>query len=254
MAQGSPTPRRVAGETLDYLKTHANKARAASSQRYFKEPVDLFGLGAKEGKEVLQNLLRRVKGTWTIKEAVEFCKLMVKDPHLESRGIGYQIVAAYVAEAPPTLLADVKHWLARTCNNWALVDNLAPSVLAPLLDRYPKLIPEVVAWTESSNQWVRRGATVALVPLVKQKKYVPTAYKIASRLFDEPEDLVHKAVGWLLRETGKSDMKRLKMFLLKHGPRIPRTSVRYAIERFPKDERKRILEATKEKAVKASRK
>ena len=94
---------------------------------------------------------------------------------------------------------------------------------------------------------MRRGATVAFVPLVKQKKYVPTAYKIASRLFDDKEDLIHKAVGWLLRETGKSDMERLKRFLLKHGPKIPRTSLRYAIERFPKDERKQLLEATREK-------
>ena len=138
-----------------------------------------------------------------------------------------------------------------TCGNWAAVDaTLAPSVLAPFLDRHPDLIPDVVSWTDSSSQWVRRGATVAFVSLVKKKKYVPTAYKIASRLFDDKEDLMHKAVGWLLRETGKSDMERLKKFLLKHGPKIPRTTLRYAIERFPKGERKRILEATKRKGVK----
>ena len=155
-------------------------------------------------------------------------------------------MAAYVPEAPPTLLADVKRWLESACGNWGLVDStLAPSILAPLLELYPDLIPEVVSWTESPSQWVRRGATVAFVPLVGQKKHVPTAYRIASRLFDEKEDLVQKAVGWLLRETGKSDMERLKAFLLKHGPKIPRTSLRYAIERFPKDERKELLEATK---------
>jgi 3-methyladenine DNA glycosylase AlkD len=58
---------------------------------------------------------------------------------------------------------------------------------------------------------------------------------------------MHKAVGWLLREAGKADMKRLERFLLDNGPKIPRTSVRYAIERFSKADRKRLLEATRPK-------
>ncbi len=254
-AKSSLSPRQVAEEMLKLLKSHADKTRAASYQRYFKQPVDYLGVGKQRFEEVEQNLLDRVEGTWTIKQAVQFCKLMVKDPHMEIRGLGFRIVAAYVPDAPPTLLADIKRWLERSCGNWATVDStLAPSILAPFIELYPDLLPEVVSWTESPSQWVRRGATVAFVPLVKQKKYVPTAYKIASRLFDDKEDLIHKAVGWLLRETGKSDMQRLERFLLKHGPKIPRTTVRYAIERFPKDERKRLLEATKAKKPKKSRK
>ncbi len=89
------------------------------------------------------------------------------------------------------------------------------------------------------------------MPLVgktkRQKRYLSTAYRIASRLVDDNEDLMHKAVGWLLREAGKADMKRLENFLLKNGPKIPRTSVRYAIERFPKAKRKQLLEATRAK-------
>ncbi len=255
MAKRKLSPSMAAKETLEYLESHANPVRAASYQRYFKEPVDYLGVGKEAFEEAHQNLLDRVEGAWTIKQAVQFCNLMVKHPHMESRGLGFSVVAAYVSEAPPTLLGQIKRWFERSCGNWALVDStLAPSILAPFLVLHPNLIPEVVSWTESDSQWVRRGATVAFVPLVKQKKYVPTAYKIASRLFDDKEDLIHKAVGWLLRETGKSDMDRLKRFLLKHGPRIPRTTVRYAIERFPKDERKKLLEATRGKTDKSSRK
>jgi 3-methyladenine DNA glycosylase AlkD len=164
---------------------------------------------------------------------------------MESRGIAYQVVAHFVSEAPPSLLADVKRWLRDYCGNWGLVDNLAPSVLAPLIERHPDLAPEVVSWTGSPNQWVRRGAVVAYVPLVKQKKHLVTAYRIATRLLDDEEDLIHKATGWMLREAGKTDSKRLEKYLLQKGPRIPRTTVRYAIERFPKAQRKRLLEATK---------
>jgi len=247
MTSGSNlSPSQAAEEMLEYLKSHAEKTRAAKYQRYFKEPVDYLGVGKEVMMEVKQKLDDRVDGAWTIEEAVQFCDLMVRDPHMETRGLGFLVVAAYVSEAPPTLLSDIKRWFEGACGNWGLVDStLAPSILAPLLDMHPELIPEVVSWTESPSQWVRRGATVAFVPLVKQKKHVKTAYEIASCLFEEKEDLVQKAVGWLLRETGKSDMERLKTFLLKHGPKIPRTTLRYAIERFPKDERKELLEATK---------
>jgi 3-methyladenine DNA glycosylase AlkD len=243
--------RRASEETQQYLRSHANAEKAASYQRYFKEPVNYYGLGTESARDITKDLFDRVQESWAIEDAVRFCKAMVKDPHMEARGIGYQVVGRFVSEAPPELLADVKHWLERSCGNWGLVDNLAPSVLAPLLERHPGLIPEVVSWTDSPNQWVRRGATVAFVPLVGktkgQKRYLSTAYRIASRLFDDDEDLMHKAVGWLLREAGKADMKRLENFLLKNGPKIPRTSVRYAIERFPKAKRKQLLEATRAK-------
>jgi 3-methyladenine DNA glycosylase AlkD len=240
------SPRQAAAETLKLLRTHANAARAASYQRYFKEPVDYFGLDNETAQKIKRDLFDRVRATWGIPDAVRYCNAMVRDPHMESRGIGYQIVARFVPDAPPELLADVRRWLERTCGNWGLVDNLARSVLAPLLDRHPDLIPQVVSWTDSPNQWVRRGATVAFVPLVrKKKKYLTTAYQIATRLFGDEEDLMHKAVGWLLREAGKPEPERLRRCLLKNGPRIPRTTLRYAIERFPKEERRYLLEATR---------
>ncbi len=69
--------------------------------------------------------------------------------------------------------------------------------------------------------------------------------QIAESLFGDHEDLIHKATGWLMREAGKNDAPRLESFLLAHGPRIPRTTLRYAIERFPEAKRRMILDRTK---------
>jgi 3-methyladenine DNA glycosylase AlkD len=74
------------------------------------------------------------------------------------------------------------------------------------------------------------------------------AYEVVREHLGDPEDLIHKAVGWLLRECGKTDMKRLRRFLLRHGSEIPRTTLRYAIERFPAAQRARLLRVTRRKS------
>ena len=248
-----PSPDQAAKETRASLHAAADAKRAASYQRYFKEPVVILGVENKTTIAIRSDLLARVGETWTVDDAVRFCDAMVRDPSLEARGTGFQVVAHFVPEAPPTLLADIHRWLAGACGNWGLVDNLAQSVLSPLLERHPPLVAEMTAWTKAESPWVRRGAVVGLVPLASagRKGHLTAAYRIAERLLDngEREDLLHKAVGWLLREAGKANMARLEKFVLRHGPRMPRTMVRYAIERFPADERARLLAATRAPAA-----
>lgn len=239
------TPRRAAEEMIEQIRRRADPSWAASSQRYFKERVELYGLDTPTSRGLTRDLLRRVKGSWALRDAVAFCRLMVRDPHLEPRGIGFEVVAAFVDEAGPALLDDARRWLERSCGNWALVDNLAPGVVAPLVETHPELIPAVVGWTGSRSLWVRRGAAVTFVPLARHGKHLDAAYEVARRLLDDREDLMHKAVGWMLRDAGRTDRLRLERFLLAEGPGIPRTTVRYAIEHFPANERKRLLQATR---------
>jgi 3-methyladenine DNA glycosylase AlkD len=92
---------------------------------------------------------------------------------------------------------------------------------------------------------LRRAALVTLVPLARRGRFLELTYELAREHFSDREDLIHKATGWLLREAGKTDMPRLKRFVLRHGPAIPRTALRYAIERFPSKERAGLLEATR---------
>ncbi|HEU4389120.1 MAG TPA: DNA alkylation repair protein, partial [Blastocatellia bacterium] len=146
----------------------------------------------------------------------------------------------------PALLECAETWLENhLCNNWALVDTLCPTVISPLIEKYPDLIRRVTAWSRSPNIWFRRSSLVAFIPLVRRGNALEPAYKVAESLFGDREDLIHKATGWMLREAGKSDANRLRKFLLKHGPRIPRTALRYAIERFPESERQLILLKTR---------
>lgn len=98
----------------------------------------------------------------------------------------------------------------------------------------------------SPNRWVRRASIVSLLKLARRPEYKDAVYAMARRHFGSADDLVQKAAGWLLREVGKQDMRALEAFLRAHGPRIPRTTLRYAIERFPPARRRALLVSTRE--------
>jgi 3-methyladenine DNA glycosylase AlkD len=120
-------------------------------------------------------------------------------------------------------------------------------VLGPLIRKNPALTPRLKTWTGKRNLWLRRAAAVGIIHSARRGEQLDDAYAIAESLFKYSEDLIHKANGWMLREAGKSSPSRLESFLLEHGPRIPRVTIRYAIEGFPAEKRRTLLEKTKSK-------
>jgi 3-methyladenine DNA glycosylase AlkD len=243
-----PSPHSLAAKANASLKALSNKRIAEQSKTYFKphEEIWLYGVSTAGVRAVEQEIFREAGIHWSVDEAVEFCDVLVRNKHLESKGVGIILLARYKSSFPKGLLQKIKTWLAENlCDNWAVTDGLAGRILAPLLSLFPELIKEVQGWTGSRNLWLRRSAAVGLIPLARRGEYLEAAYAVAEALFDNREDLIHKATGWLLREAGKKDSARLKVFLLAHGPRIPRTAIRYAIERFSLEERKALLDQTK---------
>lgn len=93
--------------------------------------------------------------------------------------------------------------------------------------------------------WVRRASAVGLIGCARKGIALDLVYGVAKRLHSDQEDLIQKAVGWMLREAGKADEKRLERHLRANGPSIPRTTLRYAIERFPPARRRELLAETR---------
>jgi 3-methyladenine DNA glycosylase AlkD len=126
----------------------------------------------------------------------------------------------------------------RFINNWDLVDLSAPHIVGPQIIQFGQ--NRLLKMAASSLLWDRRISIVSTFYLIRQRKF-SIALRIAARLLQDPEDLIHKAVGWMLREIGKRDRQIEESFLLQHYPKMPRTMLRYAIERFPEDLRQKYL-------------
>ncbi len=122
-------------------------------------------------------------------------------------------------------------------NNWDLVDTSAPYIVGRHLEDKSRATLNRLA--RSKDMWERRISIIATFHFIRQADFAD-AITIAGILVNDREDLIHKAVGWMLREIGKRDIETLKLFLEKHL-NMPRTMLRYAIERFPEKERLRYL-------------
>ncbi|MFH1724001.1 MAG: DNA alkylation repair protein [Elusimicrobiota bacterium] len=123
-------------------------------------------------------------------------------------------------------------------NNWDLVDLSAEHVVGAYLSDKSKR--PLARWARSKDLWKRRIAILSTFHYVKKGEFSETS-RIAGMLLDDKEDLIHKAVGWMLREIGKRDMAEEEGFLARHHKRMPRTMLRYAIERFPERKRQTYL-------------
>jgi len=127
---------------------------------------------------------------------------------------------------------------SKRINNWDLVDLSAPKIVGDhLLNRDKKIL---FKFSRSSNLWERRIAILATYTFIKNGSFEPTL-QISNILLNDNYDLIHKAVGWMLREVGKKDIKTLDNFLKERYKKMPRTMLRYAIEKFPEVKRKKYL-------------
>jgi len=126
-------------------------------------------------------------------------------------------------------------------NNWDLVDVTCPHVTGKhLIDKDRTILYK---WAKSEDLWTKRIAMVSTFSFIRKNDLEDT-FKIAEILLHDEHDLIHKAVGWMLREAGKRDLKREETFLKKYYKTMPRTMLRYSIEKFPETKRQKYLKGT----------
>ena len=239
---------RIAARVRRDLARMARPAGVFDARRYFRGSADLrfHNVRTPSLRLLARTICVEQRGVWTVHTAVRFADLLVGDPYLETKAVAIEVLSTFRSAFAPDLLATWKHWLARgDSSNWATTDAICGRLIGPLLVDRPALAEDVAGWRKDPNMWVRRASAVGLVPLVRRGKALGLAYRVARALHPDKEDLIQKAVGWLLREAGKADARRLEGYLREHGPKIPRTTIRYAIERFPGQERQVLMTATR---------
>jgi 3-methyladenine DNA glycosylase AlkD len=236
------------GSVTRALELMARPAGEFDAQRYFRGDHNLrfYNIGTTPMRAFARSLYAANRHRWSVEDAMRLADDLIADPYLETKSVGIEVVARFRRTFTPALLPQWKRWLADNHSaNWATTDSICGILIGPLLVDYPELAERLRGWSKDRNMWVRRASIVGLIPLIRKGHALNIAYDIARTLHSDKEDLIQKAVGWTLRETGKVDSQRLEKYLRDEGPDIPRTTVRYAIERFPAAKRQALLKATR---------
>ncbi len=229
------TPRKI----TEYLRSLADSERAERSARYFKTAPGEYGHGDKFlGIKV--PLIRQAVKQYAGASPVTAEKLLKSEYH-EIRLFALLLLASRYSRADAAERAGIYRLYlnnTRCINNWDLVDSSAPYIVgAYLLDKDKSTLYQLA---KSASLWERRIAVLATFWFIREGHF-GDALHIAELLLQDPEGLIHKAVGWMLREIGRRNKAAEVAFLNKHARNMPRTMLRYAIERFSEAERRRYL-------------
>lgn len=225
-------------DVLRELEAVSTPARAAGAARFFKTGPGEYG----EGDLFLGVTVpasRKVARAYRNLPTAEVLRLL-KHPAHEARLAALLILIDQSRRGELNVQREIlRHYLAHTkyINNWDLVDVSARDIFAPHIRGSRALLTRLA---RSANLWERRIAIIATMALLRERE-VDESFRIAGLLLDDSHDLIHKAVGWALREAGRVDRAALLQFLETHYARVPRTTLRYAIEHFPAATRKELL-------------
>ena len=223
-------------ELIKEIQKNYSKERAEHSKRFFKTGVGEYGegdifLGLSVPKQ------RVLAGKYSNLSMSQIQKLLDSEIH------EYRLIAGLILikkfEKDPEVIFNFYIKNARRFNNWDLVDLTAPRIVGNFLkDKNKKII---YGLARSKNIWEKRIAIVSTLYFIVKENNFSDTLKISEIILGDSHDLIHKAVGWMLREVGKRNVELLKDFLKINYKKIPRTTLRYSIERFSEEERKKFL-------------
>lgn len=215
-----------------------NPDKAQLLQRFFKTGKGDYG----EGDIFLGIMVPQSR-----KIAQKYCELSLSDIDIllkskfhEERLIALLILVDRFKKGDKTVQLKIFDFYLKSTkyiNNWDLVDLTAPQIGQYLLEKDRPILKRLAT---SKNLWEKRIAIMFTAAFIRQNRFGETL-EISEILLADPHDLIHKAVGWMLREIGKKDQKTEEAFLKKHYHKMPRTMLRYAIERFPEKQRQKYL-------------
>ncbi len=232
----------TAKTVMHELAQAADAGKAAFYPKFFKAGPGEYAEGDRF-LGVTVPLQRRIARAHRDTPLPELVKLVTSPIH-EHRLTGFLILIEQFRKADePTrerLFAFCLEHLAGL-NNWDLVDTVAPKIIGEHLLAHPGQRKLLHTYAGASSLWKRRIAIIATQAFIRRGDFEET-FAIAERLLHDPHDLIHKAVGWMLREVGDRDLPRLEAFLERYAGELPRTMLRYAIEKLSAQRRRYFME------------
>lgn len=227
-------------EIRSELKENIDEHTRQSGQRFFKESVNIYGVKTavvgRIGREYYKSIKNRTKA-----EIFDLCEELWRSGYMEESFIACNWSYFIYKKYEPADFAVFEKWVNNYVSNWASCDTLCNHTIGAFIEMYPEYISSLKAWAKSENRWVRRASAVSLIIPAKEGKFLKDIFEIADILLLDRDDLVQKGYGWMLKEASRKNQKEVFEYVVKNKNSMPRTALRYAIEKMPTELKKEAM-------------
>ena len=216
------------------LSANADPAIRESSRRFFREEITCYGIRTAAvtamAKRYWKEIQCRDKGA-----IFSLCEELYRSGYLEEAFIVSTWAHALSPRFEAGDLAVFGRWIDTWITNWAACDGFCNHAVGDFITRYPERVADLTRWATSPNRWMRRAACVSVIVPAKRGEFLPEVFELAGLVLTDPDDMVQKGYGWLLKEASRKHTGEVFAFVQVNKAVMPRTALRYAIELMPKE-------------------
>ena len=210
------------------------------AQRFFKEEVRVHGVKSDAVRRIAAKYFKDIKSREK-EEIFSLCRDLLETGYGEEAFIAFQWAYNLRRTFLPADFPVFEAWLERYVDNWAKCDTLCNHALGSFLEMYPEFIGNLKGWALSENRWLRRASAVTLILPARKGLFLEEAFAISDILLLDKDDMVQKGYGWLLKEASKKHQAEVFDFVVQRKAEMPRTALRYAIEKMPSDMKREAM-------------
>jgi 3-methyladenine DNA glycosylase AlkD len=226
----------------DLIRNSDEKTKK-SGEHFFKEEVRLYGVKSATVQSISKDHFKKLPDK--SKDAVfSLCEELWQSGFMEESFVAcnwsYSVKKQYIAGDFEVF----EKWVDRYVTNWAACDTLCNHSVGSLVEMYPSCLDKLKTWALSQNRWMRRASAVTLIIPARHGKFLKDIFELADILLTDKDDMVQKGYGWMLKAASESNQNQVFEYVMHKKDIMPRTSLRYAIEKMPPDLRAKAMNKT----------
>ncbi len=224
----------IIGRIREELRSFPEEDRNPGVQRFFKDNIKCYGLKSAPVKKLIGSYWKEVKGLEK-EEIFSLCEELFSSGYTEEASIASLWAEKCSGRFEEGDIETFHRWIDSYIDNWAKCDILCNHAVGDYIMMFPHRIADLKEWAKSENRWLRRASAVTLIIPAKKGFFLDGIFEISDILLEDGEEMVQKGYGWMLKDASITHMDEVFAYVMKNKRRMPRTALRYAIERIPKE-------------------
>jgi len=224
------------------LEKNADKEYREKVRDYFKMDVtNYLGVKIPLVRKIADKQFKEINQL-NIDDILKICNSLLKTKIYEHKVVAFHWSYKCKNQFEPKHFTMFEGWLKTYVDDWSDCDDLCTHSLGYIVFKHADFLPKVKQWSSSNNRWVKRASAVTLIFSARKGQHLDDIFDVASVLLLDKDDLVQKGYGWMLKEASKIFTEEVFEFVLKNKDKMPRTALRYAIEKMPAEYKKAAMQ------------